>query len=68
MAVYGVDNYFSASKTRKITKLTIENDYSMGDEAEDDEEDDEQAEKEDDLGNLDSLGEVREKVDLSRKR
>ena len=40
----------------------------MVDEAEDEEEDDEQAEQEDNLSNLDSFGEVMEKVDLSRKR
>ena len=55
-------------KKRKIIKVQIENDHSMSDEAEDEEEDDEHAEKEDDLSDLDSFGEVREKVDLSRKR
>ena len=48
--------------------MAIENDYSMDDEAEDEEEDDEQAEQEDDLSDLGNFREVRENVDLSRKR
>ena len=40
----------------------------MVDEADHEEKDDEQAEQEEDLSDLDSFGEVREEVDLSRKR
>ena len=40
----------------------------MSDESKDEEEDDEHAEKKNDLSNLDSFGEMREKMNLSRKR
>ena len=68
MAMGGMANYFSESNKYKITKVPIKNDYSIGDDAEGEQEYDEQATKGEDLSDLDSFGEVMEKVDLSRKR
>ena len=73
MAVGGMANYFSAApKTRRARTHPIESEYTMVDneeEGEEEEEDDDtQCQQEDGLSDLDSFGEVRDKVHLDRKR